>query len=313
MFKKFSSTTLLIVLAVLIGLVLLNKYYFSKKSEITFNDAFVQIDTSLVTEVLVYPKAEKGKEIKLTKDENGWQLQFEKINTRADSSAVRNLVGSFKDIKSNSLAGVDKSSWAELQIDDTSGSRIKIMTSDNKTYDMVVGKFGYNAAARNGVTYIRHTGEEAVYAIDGFLAFSVNQPLSGWRNKTFISGNKDNWNSLTFTYPGDSSFVLAKQNNSWLVNGQPADSAKTVQYLDGISSLQNSGFVDSYTPVSTPVFTLRIQGNNQAVPVTVVAYPADSVQKFILHSSQNNDVYFSEGQSHVSDRVFVGSGHFLTQ
>jgi len=311
MFRKFSSTTLVIILVVLIGFVALNKFYFSKKSESTFNEEFVSIDTSMVSEILIYPKAEQGKEIKITRSAKGWELSNGKIKTVADSSAVRNLIGSFKEIKSNSLAGADKSSWAELQVDDSSGSRINIKTNDNKSYEMVVGKFGYNQAARNGVTYIRHANEEAVYGIDGFLSFSVNQPFSGWRNKTFISGNKDNWDNLTFTYPGDSSFVLSKQNNTWMVNGTLADSAKAAAYLNGIASLQNAAFVDSYVPSSTPVFSLSIRGNNQAVPVSVVAYPADSVQKFILHSSQNPDAYFSNAQSHLAEKVFVSSRSFL--
>src|SRR5207237_8357648 len=124
------------------------------------------------------------------------------------------------------------------QVADTSDTRIKIITTDNHTYDMVVGKFGYNPAARNGLTYIRHADEEAVYAIEGSLSFTVNQDIDAWRNKTFITGNKDNWTSLTFTYPGDSSFMLSKSNNQWMVNGEKADSAKTAQYFNPLANLQ---------------------------------------------------------------------------
>jgi hypothetical protein len=313
MFKKFSPTALVIVLVVLAGIAVLNKFYFSKKSESTFNSEFVSIDTDHVSEILIYPKAENGKEIKLTRQAGGWELSNDKVKTKADSAAVRNLIAGFANITSNALAGADKSSWAGLQVDDSSGSRIKILTSDSKTFDMVVGKFGYNAATRNGVTYIRHTGEESVYAIDGFLSFSVNQPFSGWRNKTFIAGDKENWSSLTFTYPGDSSFALQKQDNRWLVNGQRADSAKTAQYLGGISTLQNNSFADSYTPSSTPVFTLSIQGNNLSAPITVTAYPADSATKFILHSSLNPDAYFSDAQPRMAEKIFVGCGSFAAQ
>jgi hypothetical protein len=308
MFKKFNTKTLLVILVILGGIAAYSKYS-STKNENTFRDEFVKIDTSAVTQILIYPKAEKGKEIKITKVEKGWELQNDKIKTVADSNAVRNLLGNFVDVKSVSLGAADKSGWAEMQTTDTSGTRIKIITKDH-TYDMIVGKFGYDPSSRNGMTYIRHADEEPVYAIEGFLSMSINQGFNSWRNRGFIHGSKDNWNTLTFTYPGDSSFVITKQNNTWMVNDEAADSTKIVNYLNGLSNMQSSGFVENYTPASTPVYTLSIQGNNQSA-ISVQAYAADSTQKLILHSSQNADAYFSEAQSNIANRIFVGKGSLM--
>jgi len=300
----------LIYIVVILGLlVLLNKFYFSKKSESTFNDEFLKIDTSQVTQIIIRPKVENGKELTLTKETTGWSLQKDKVKVIADTAAIRNFLGNFAEIKSTSLASSDKSGWKDLQVDDSSGSKVKIMLSDNKNYEIVVGKFGYNQQTQGGITYIRHADEESVYAINGFLSFMVNQPMAAWRNKTFIHGNKEHWNTLTFTYPGDSSFVLARSTTGWTVNGQQADSTKTIQYLTALETMQNSSFVDSYTPSSTPIFTLTIQGNNQPAPITVLAYPADSTQRFILNSSLNKDAYFSD-QSKMSERIFVGQHNF---
>ena len=43
------------------------------------------------------------------------------------------------------------------------------------------------------------------------------------------------------------------------------------------------------------------------------AYPADSVMKFVLHSSLNADAYFSEAQSNLTAKVFVGKQSLLKQ
>jgi hypothetical protein len=56
---------------------------------------------------------------------------------------------------------------------------------------------------------------------------------------------------------------------------------------------------------------VNISGSNQPVAITVQAYPADSTQKFIYHSSLNPDAYFSEAQSNLLSRLFVGRQHFL--
>ena len=313
MFKKFSTTTLIIIIVLLGALVAFDKLYLEKKSESTFSDQFVKIDSAAVKQISIYPKAEKGKEIKIIKGAKGWELQNDKVKTVPDSMSVVGLIKSFADIKSNALVATDKSGWEEYKVDDTSGTRIKFTMADGKTYDMIVGKFGYNQATRSGTTYIRHADDENVYAIDGFLSMSVNRPFSSWRNRTFISGDNHNWNKLTFSYLAGNSFVLERSGNTWLVNGQPADSAKVIQYLNRLSHMSNGNFADQYTPSSTPVYSLTIEGNNQPAPITVVAYPADSIQKFILHSSLNNDAYFSDKGSNITQQVFVGSDSFLKE
>ncbi len=308
MFNKLNTKILLIISVVLIGLIALSKYQ-SKKSENTFREEFIKIDTSLVQQLLIYPKSEKGKEIKITRTKAGWELQNDKVKTFADSNTVREFLKNFVDMKSVSLAAQNKEGWEDLQLYDTSGTIIKIICKD-QSYNIVVGKFAYSNETRSGLTYVRYLNEEAAYTVSGFLALNVNQGFNSWRKKTFISGNKNNWTSLTFTYPGDSSFVLNKNNNLWTVNGQPADSLLTEQYLNRISNMPCSGFMDAYTLGATPIFTLSIQGNNQHSPITVNAYP-DISQKYILHSSLNADAYFSEAQSRIAESLFVGRNKFL--
>lgn len=191
MFKKFNTTTLLIILVILGGLAALNKFYFSKKSESTFDASFVKIDSSAVTQIFIYPKVDKGKEIKLTRNGKKWDIESDKVKTPADTAQIHRLLASFVDLKSMSLAAEDRNGWGDLQVADTSGSRIKIMTNDNHAYEMVVGKFGFNPASRNGITYIRHVGEEPVYAVEGYLSFMVNHDAASWRVKPAPDATKE--------------------------------------------------------------------------------------------------------------------------
>jgi hypothetical protein len=310
MFKKFTTTKLIIILVVLGGIVLFNKFYQSKKEESTFKDEFINIDTALVSDIYIYPQAEKGKEIRLRRNGKAWELESGKIKTFADTTAIRYLLSQFVDMKSVSLSGQDKSSWKDLQVTDSAGTKIKIVIP-GQTYEMVVGKINYNQASGSGSSNIRHAGEEEVYTVQNYLSFAVNQPFNQWRNKTFVNIQKDNWTAFSFSYPGDSSFVLEKNSDTWMVNGEKADSVKVAQYLGQVSTMQSTGFAENYSPASTPVFTVTMKGNNLSSPVIVRAFPADSSQKFILHSSLNPDAYFSESQSHLVDRIFVGKKYFL--
>ena len=130
MFKKINSTTLLCILVILGAFVAFNKLYLSKKSESTFNDEFINVDTASVTQVVIYPKGGKEKEIKINKQAKGWELECDKLKTPADTAAVHRLIASFASIRSNGLAGADKSSWKELQVDDSSGTRVKIIAGE---------------------------------------------------------------------------------------------------------------------------------------------------------------------------------------
>ena len=209
MFKKLNTTWLLLIFAVLGGIALFNKFYKNEKEENTFRNEFVNIDTGAVTEIFIYPRVGNGKEIKITKNGQRWDLQNDKIKTVADSVIVRSFLAELINKKSISLAGQDKTSWNDLQVTDSTGSRVKIITSA-ETYDMIVGKFGYNRATQRPLTNIRHTSEEEVYAVPGYLAYMVNQPFNSWRNKLMINRNKDNWTTISLTYPADSSLIIGK-------------------------------------------------------------------------------------------------------
>ncbi len=309
MFKIVSTKTLLLLITVLLAVLALNKFQ-SQKSENTFNEDFVKIDSGAVTQLIIYPKNEKGKEIKISRNGKNWELQYDKQKTSADRDAVRNLLASFVKVKALNLGAQDKSGWKSLQIDDSTGTHLKFITA-TKSYDFMLGKFSYNSSSRNGMSYIRNKNEEKVYAVEGYMSLLMNEGLVTWRKKTVISGNKNNWTSLTFSYPGDSSFILNKQNNQWLLNGGNADSSKVNQFLTTLETLNSAAFVENYTPSSTPLYSLTINGNNQAQTINVLAYASDSIQKFILHSNLNNDAYFSDGKSNLAHQVFVGKASLL--
>src|SRR6187401_3032741 len=98
MFKKLNTRTLIIILIVLGAIVAINKYRQSRGGENTFNEEFIKIDTATITQILIYPKVEKGKEIKLTKTGISWELSNDKVKTAADTNAVKQLVSAFAEI-----------------------------------------------------------------------------------------------------------------------------------------------------------------------------------------------------------------------
>lgn len=303
MLKKLNTKTLLIIFFALVAVVVLTRIMDEKKGGRTFKQELVNVDTSLVNEILLYPNSEQHKETRLTRSGETWTIQRESISSEADTSYVKNLLGTFALIKPQRLAATEESRWKEYNVDDSLGTRVKFLSGGKLLLDIVVGKFSYNQASRSGISYLRLYEEEDVYAADGFIPMAVNQPFNEWRNKIVVRGNKEDWTKISFSYP-DSSFVLKKENGRWTIENAEADSNKTDQYLNDLSYLTSSSFVDNYSPSASPVMWITIEGNNMASPVTVKAFPADSENQYVVNSSANPNAWFSAAKGNLTGRIF---------
>ncbi len=76
MFNKISSKTLAVIFVVLLVLAAIYIYYDSSHEERTFKRDIINIDTSKVTSISIYPKANNHKEVKIYKEGKNWQVQL---------------------------------------------------------------------------------------------------------------------------------------------------------------------------------------------------------------------------------------------
>src|SRR5688572_8095156 len=74
--SKSSNTKLLLALVALIAIVAGVKLWESRKGERNFKAELVNIDSAKVSTILIYPKAKKGEEVKLTKEGNEWKVKM---------------------------------------------------------------------------------------------------------------------------------------------------------------------------------------------------------------------------------------------
>ena len=310
MFKKFGNIVLIIAFLVLAGVVAFTQFSDSKKSKRTFKEEFAVIDTAVVNEILLYPKAENHNEIKLLKVGDSWELQSSNLKTEADQNSVQGIINTLTTIKPQRLAATSKQKWEEDQVNDSLGTRVKILENGKTVADLMIGKFSFQQQTKSGTTYIRDFNEDEVYAVEGFIAMTFNQKASSFRNKTIIRGKKEDWTRLEFQYPADSSFTLTKETGSWTVGGMAADSAEVDRFLSTVSNLSNSGFDDEYsTDGKSPVYTLTLSGNNMQAPVVVKAF--DNLGKMMLTSSLNPSAVFKGENGNLTTRVFVSSSKFF--
>jgi hypothetical protein len=309
MFRTVNNKILAIVFGVLLIAGLFLFFFDGGKNERTFREVLVDIDTSKVTEILIYPKSQNHKEVKLYKEKDEWRVTLPSGGSaKVLNDRISNLFAQLIAIKPKRLAARDESKWQELQVDST-GSRVKVFEGEKLSLDLVIGRFSFQQP-RTMNTFVRLINDKDVYEVDGFLDMMFNQGANIYRDGTVIKSDHKNWQQIQFGYPADSSFQLVNTGSGWSINGIATDSAKTINYLSRLANLSNSNFVDDVKidASSTPTFSLNI--TTKDLQFIEVKGFKDSAS-FVIHSSQNPEAWF-DGSS-ISATIFTGRSSFFAK
>ena len=316
MLSKFLNTkTLIILLVILGGIYLITKL--TQKEDRTFRSEMVSIDSADVTKMVISPKlGGEGQEVTISKTGNEWKLESEGKTYKADPSSIKNILAELMRMKSERVAAVEDSKWDQYEVSDSTGSRIQLFNGKKMISDLYVGKFDFTQPKgpqdprqqqpRGKMsTYVRPAEDNSVYVVDGFIKMSIQPNVNAYRDKTLFAANKEDITKITFNYSNNNNFVLTKEEGKWLLNGTPTDSTKTTVYLNKLAKVTSSNFIDEVEPFThSPAFQVKIEGNNM-LPVELKAFPADSVNKFIITSSLVPDAKYSGQKAGLFDRVFI--------
>jgi hypothetical protein len=308
MSSKFSNKKLAVIFGALLVLVII---FFATdgKNERTFRTELVGIDTASVNEILIYPRSNEYKEVRLFKSDSGWKVVLEDgKEVPAPDSKIGNLLNSLIGIKPNRLAARGQEKWHEFEVDSV-GTRVKVLESGDVTLDIILGRFAFQQP-RTMNTYVRLFNDTDVYEVEGFLTGTFNQDANSFRDNTVIKGSHDKWEKLSFSYPADSSFNLVKLNDKWFLNDEPVDSSEAVKSLRALERLTNNNFIDDFdkSVLSNPMYSLSIESAEEP-GIVVNGYVRDSL--FVIHSSLNPESYFDGSKNSFGEKVFLGKKKFI--
>ncbi len=315
MFRKINLRTLVYIFGALLVIAVISQIWEKKKGDRTFRSELALFDTSRATNVVISDLKSGKSSLELIKTGNTWKMKSGDKEYRTDMESITNLLRDLTEMKAERIAASGKEKWKEFEVTDSLSLRITVKNNRRILADLMVGRFSWqpsnNPYDRQGImtTYIRPAGEKEVYAVNGFVRMSISPDISRFRDKTIVKVNLDGFKKLTFQYPADSSFVLERQGNAWVLQGQEVDSAKTAAYLSSLGNLSGDAFLDEAPLTGQVLFKLTTEGIS-ATPVEITAYAADSTEKYIITSTQNPDTRFS-GRSGLADRIFKSKGAFI--
>lgn len=318
--KTIKNKTLLILFLILAVIAVIMFFYDRNKGERSFKSELIKVDSSNVTAISVYPKGKMTTPLRLEKSGKNWEIKTGKNTYPADSLVMQRIIGALCHVKPERVSGTGKSSWKELQITDSSGTHVVVEQAGTVVANLWIGKIsisqdnnrpGYGRNQNISIkSNVRVDGDDRVYIVDGFLSMMFSDQPSMYRNRTVFRFDKNSISKLTFVYPGDSSFMLVKDGTIWMVNNQPADSAKTENYLNSIRSTVNSEFADEGTKPFVFPYTLKIEGANMSAIEVQGAINPDP-KKYFVKSTLNPSAIFGSSNPNLFNQVFPGRDKFL--
>lgn len=280
------------------------------KGESTLRAYLIDVDTSEISGMYLYPTANDFKEIKFFKEGNNWKIDNDGSIIMADNNTLKSMMVELGGLRVVRLASNNKDKWAKYEVTDSLGTKVKIESDGKIVSTIILGKFDYNQETRVASNYVRIEGEDRVYVANGYASMSFNRDLASFRNRSLIETDISGWNRITYNYPGDSSFVLVMTDGYWMADGLATDSMATANYVSSLSRLGGSGFVDNADiNLSQPQFSVVIEGAN-ASPITIEAFADYSTEDFIIVSSENSEGKFSGLAGDLFSRIFVGKSKF---
>ncbi len=314
MFKKISSSVLLILFIALLAIYLLVRYW--DKSDRSFKSTILTVDPTVVTGITIQDAGKKEVDLKL----NGktWQVVEDGNSYTADSNVVKNILAQLSDLKTKQYAGKGKEVWSKYEVTDSAATKVRLDAGNKQIAELLIGKFSYvpqeqpqgqprmqqQQGRGDMTTFVRVNGEKEVYAVDGFLKMNFNRDPNSYRDKSLINLSPKEMTRLVYTYP-DKKINLENTNGKWTLNGQEVDSTKAVKYFNSIAHLNNTNFTGDIVQGLEPDHVLTIEGNNFK-PLTIKAYPvADTNINYVITSTLNPGSFFNGKKNSMFDKLFM--------
>jgi hypothetical protein len=321
MFNKINNRQLLAIFGLLLTVVVIVKFMDSRKGERNFSSDLFKPDTADLVQVNIVNNQQSGQSYLLEKVNDRWQIVKEGETYRADDAAVSAILTALQDLKPKRVAATDRSRWENYEVTDSTAIRVDAETKQGKRFSVYIGKFSYqqpkgqNPYAMQGgpsgtmTSYIRPGNEEIVYAVDGFLRMTFGRSVDDLRDKTIISGNPAQWRKLSYTYPGDSSFVLTRNDGGWNVNDLKADSVATMRYLNKIKQLDGVRILNDMN-LTGAAYSLEIETFDAENSLQVKAFEYED-GSYLIESSENKGVAIDGNTADLFNRLFVSKNKFL--
>lgn len=246
--------------------------------------------------------------ITIEKDkENEWYVSEGEQKYKADIRVISNYLNNLLKIKPTKLITKKKREWEKYQVTEQEAIKIKLFNRDKtELLDILIGKSTYQKPANPlledviSKTYVRLSGERAVYITNGMFQMHLNRNLNDWRKKLLTNFKTKAVQKISFIYQNEQ-FIIHKEDSGWYLGDKLLDKEKVERYIAKTHYINGSHFKNDFVPSGDPECRLLIETMDSTI--NIECYKIDE-NKYIIHSSQNKEAYFESDKNGLMKKLF---------
>lgn len=189
--------------------------------------------------------------IQLIKSGAAWTMTDSSTQLPAQSSRVTAFVNALASVTRLRQVARSKDSWAGFQLDDAKAKRATLKDAAGKVLaDIYVGSYG----PTGGEVYLRRTGSDNSYTVDGSIASYFNYGRPSWLDLAVLGGIKETEvqsfsvkAGIELDGKGKPALALdygvSRDGKSWKSGAAQLDADSVDSYLRAILGLQGEDYV----------------------------------------------------------------------
>jgi hypothetical protein len=294
-----SNRVLGIVFIILVALFAANKL-FKGNNNTNFNKTFSTLEEQEITRIEVFNKSANPSYI-LHRDNDKWVGEEGGQTFKLNQDRIASFIGALSDIQIQRLATKSTEKWDSYEVGETSGNRIIVKKESKTLLDFVVGRFSFDQQTRSATSYVRKTGEEEVFAMDGFASMTLNQDFDGLRYNKLIDLESEKLQAIELR-ENETAITVKLEKDRWVdFLGNPLDSAKMVSYVAGLENLTSTSFTENGGTISVAIMKFMYSdGESKIIEVS-----KEDEGGFIINSAEESHTYFTSDSSGVFKKMVL--------
>jgi hypothetical protein len=234
--------------------------------------------------------------IALAKKDNVWSLTAP-VAAKADTSAVDAVLEKLSELEVSGVAASRKENHKRLQVDATTGIRVKAKAGDKSLIDLWVGE------SKSGGTMVRLEGEDPVLAVRGSIRYAFDKEVKMFRDRVVTDIEPKDLTSVVIESQ-KGTFRFEKPAEKWqqakLGKGEKAierfSDSKVQSLVSSVARLRASDFGDPAENIealgfNTPSSKVTLTDKTGKVTVLELGRERPGSNDYYLRVSGNPVVY----------------------
>lgn len=252
-----ATKTLSVIFAGAVLLLLLQLWLGGSSESEIFRGGLVESDLSSVNRITLNHPADTSF-TELIKNNGAWQVHANNETFEADSQKIKMALGELQNMEVEALVTRDPAKHTRYRVDST-GTTITLFESDQEL-DQVIASSSQTPGS-SGDIYVRKTGDDQVFLVNGLRRSSIQSNFNYWRDLTVWNIPAQSISEIRFRYPADSSFTMQKANETWIARADSLDEQKTSTLVNMLASLEAAGYPPEETDnsLSDPMYSIDFQ------------------------------------------------------